>query len=887
MTRRRRRWAPRATLGLPDFLNWRDVTPPIDEELRFHIEARAEQLRKQGWSADEARIEAARRFGDLDGHVRACQATERRRRRRGRMAVHMESFWQDARFALRAYRRQPGFTGIVVLTLALGIGATTALFSVTDGVLLRSLPYPEADRLVQVAHFHSEPEAQLAPGAFSWPDFEDVERGVTRFRHIAAYTPLTRNLVGDGSPRRLSMTLGTADFFAALGRQPLLGRTFDRNDAEAGVDDLVVLSHDLWVDRFGADPDVLGRRVELSGSSVMIIGVMPEDFRFPSSDIEAWMPMTRMTEDMTPRFRGLRWQVAFGRLDDDETVETAGAQVDVILEALAEQHPDSNEGWTHAEIVPLKDTIVGDVKNAVLLLFVATGLVLLIACANVANLLLARLVTRDRELAVRVALGASRGRLVRQGLIESVMLALAGGAVGMLVAWLGVNILTSVSAGTLPRVEDIGLDWRTAGFAFLASLVTGVLFGLAPALSSDAPPGDALRDGRSATGGGRNRLRGALVVGEVALSAMLVIAAGLMLRSFWTIMNVDPGFDTDNTIAVALSIPPDRLESTDQTNQYRQELLDALGAIPGVESVGSSKNPPLAGGGEPFGFELRDERGSVEVTPGSGVQFVTTGFFETLGIPIVSGRAFARGDPGLFVVVNQTLATKHWPNEDAIGKRLYLGDNEIEIIGVVADIRHEGIEGGTDGVVYAQSEVFRRSSVILYARTETASGAFTQLAREAIWSVNPDQPIASVEALSEQLTRDVARPRFFTLLVVLFAGVALTLSVLGIYGVISYSVGRRTAEIGVRMALGATHAGVVRMVLADAMPLLAAGLAAGLVGAFWLSRLFAGLLYGVSPRDPATYVAVTAVLFTTAVLASLVPAARASRLSPVDALRSE
>jgi putative ABC transport system permease protein len=360
-----------------------------------------------------------------------------------------------------------------------------------------------------------------------------------------------------------------------------------------------------------------------------------------------------------------------------------------------------------------------------------------------------------------------------------------------------------------------------------------------------------------------------------------------MLRSFWTIMNVDPGFDTDNTIAVALSIPPDRLESTDQTNQYRQELLDALGAIPGVESVGSSKNPPLAGGGEPFGFELRDERGSVEVTPGSGVQFVTTGFFETLGIPIVSGRAFARGDPGLFVVVNQTLATKHWPNEDAIGKRLYLGDSEIEIIGVVADIRHEGIEGGTDGVVYAQSEVFRRSSVILYARTETASGAFTQLAREAIWSVNPDQPIASVEALSEQLTRDVARPRFFTLLVVLFAGVALTLSVLGIYGVISYSVGRRTAEIGVRMALGATHAGVVRMVLADAMPLLAAGLAAGLVGAFWLSRLFAGLLYGVSPRDPATYVAVTAVLFTTAVLASLVPAARASRLSPVDALRSE
>ena len=803
------------------------------------------------------------------------------------MTAHMGSFRQDVKFALRAYQRQPGFTAIVVGILALGIGATTALFSVTDGVLLRSLPYPDAERLVQVAHFHSEPEAQLSPGAFSWPDFEDVERGVTRFSYMAAHTAITRNLVGDGMPRRLSVALGTADFFATLGRQPLLGRTFDRNDAEAGVDDLVVLSHDLWVGRFAADGEVLGRRIQLSGASFKVIGVMPADFGFPSPNVEAWMPMTRMTEDMTPRFRSLRWQVALGRLGDGETVESAGTEVDAILGALAEKYPDSNDGWTHADLVPLKDTIVGDVRTAVLLLFTATGLVLLIACANVANLLLARLMTRNREIAVRVALGASRGRLVRQSLIESVVLALAGGAAGMIVAWLGVRILTSMSAGTVPRVEDIGLDWRAAGFAMLASLVTGLLFGLAPALASNASHGEALRQGRSATSGRQNRLRGALVVSEVALSAILVIAAGLMLRSFWTIMDVDPGFDTRGTIAVALSIPPDRLESTDQTNQYRQALLDALAAIPGVESVGSSKNPPLEGGGEPYGFLYRDERGNVEVAPGSGAQFVTAGFFETLGIPVVAGRTFVRGDPETTVVVNETLAERHWSDEDAVGKRLYLRDTELEIIGVAADIRHEGIEGGTEGVVYAQSEVFRRSSVILYARTETAPGAFVALAEEAIWSVNPDQPIASVEPLSEHVSRDIARPRFFTLLVNVFAGVALTLAALGIYGVISYSVGRRTAEIGVRMALGATHGGVVRMVLAGAMPLLTAGLVAGLVGAFWLSRLLAGLLYGVSPRDPATYVAVTTVLLITALVASFVPAVRASRLNPMDALRAE
>ncbi len=882
-----RSWVPRRQLRLRDFLFLRGADAGIDEELEFHIAARAEQLATaEGLTADAARAEALRRFGDPRAWRRRCAEVDRRRMRREKMKVRLGSIAQDARFAFRTAANNPSFTAVVVLILALGIGGTTALFSVLDGVLLRALPYYEPDRIVQVAHLPPEGGWQNSWGAFSPQDFEDLKRESTALRDLSAFYVSSRNLIGDGPPAQLSVATVSEDFFRLLGQGAIAGRAFDSADLAEGEDRLVVLGHRLWMSRYGGDESIVGRTVNMDGDPMTVVGVMPPDFRLPSPEVDVWIPISRITDAHIPHVRGLRWMEVVGRLAPSATRETAARETAEILARLAGEYPDSNEGWDRAELVPLQDVLVADVRPALVLLFVATGLVLLIACANVANLMLVRMTAREREMGIRVAIGASSGRLVRQTLVESLVLALVGGAAGLGLAAVAVRVLTALSAGTIPRVEEIGLDARVAAFAVIAAVGTGLLFGLAPALgAARSRPGDVLHGGRGAAIGGGRRLRNALVVGEVALAAALVVGAGLMLKSFWTLLHIDPGIERDRILVVDLQIPDDRKENY---LAYHAALFAAIEAVPGVTAVGASEEAPLAAAGEPYGFERRDVAGPpLEAHPVAGVQIVTPGYFETLGIPVLRGRSFTASDPETALIVNRALADQVWQADDPVGRELYLGDTPFRVVGVVENVRHEGLTAGTPSGAYVLSAGFRRSKFTIYVRTTLAPMTLAEEVREAIWAVNPNQPIGSVQAMKAHVGAQVAQPRFFTLLVLLFAGTAVALAALGIYGVISYFVGRRTAEIGVRLALGATGRDVIGLVLRRALVVAVAGLLVGLATALWLSRLLAGLLYEVSPQDPAVFVAVGSLLLLTAIAAALAPAVRAARLDPHQALRTE
>lgn len=816
----------------------------------------------------------------------------------------LDTLRQDFVYAVRVFARNPGFTAVALLILTLGIGATTSIFSVVDGVLLKTLPYEEPERVVSVRHGHVERGFHgIADGAFSPPDFEDLAAEAESFERLAAYrfTPgqSTANLVHDGRPERIDVAVVSGELFPLLGRHAALGRTITPQDAVPGRDAVVVLSHALWRTRFGADPGIAGESITMDGATMEVVGVMPASFRFPSPEAQAWVPISLVTEDKIPRHRKLRWMQVVGRLRPGVSESAALAETRGILARLAVAHADSNEGWTAADVTPLHESLVGEVRPALLILLAATGLVLLVVCANLANLLLARGAGRGREVAVRLSLGASRWRLVRQQLTESLLLSLAGGALGLILAAVGVRAVKAMSAGSLPLVDAVGLDWRMASFAVAASLATGVLFGLLPAwTASGLRPASWLRAGGAGGGGngGHGRLlRGALVMGETALAVVLVIASGLMLKSFWKLVRVDPGFETEQVLTFSIRSPanlPVRDGETEDRGasliRYQREILEAVERVPGVVSVGASKTQPLASGGEPLELTTVDAGGNERtLRPDSGMQIVSPGYFETLGVTVLEGRTFAEHDPPQAVVINQAMAEQYWPDESAVGQRLGTPPRQIEIIGVVAGVRHEGMAQAARGAMYVQPTAGPRTAMTVYARTASDPMAAAPAIREAVWSVNPHQPISNLGRLTQTLDADVARPRFFTTLLATFAGLALVLAALGIYGVVAYTVGQRTGELGIRVALGARAADVLRLILSQAMRVCTAGLALGLLGSFWLSQLLAGLLYGVEPRDPATFVGVALLLGTVALLASFVPALRATRVDPVTALRGE
>jgi predicted permease len=792
---------------------------------------------------------------------------------------------------MRRLRQAPGFTLVAVATLALGIGATSAIFTVVNAVLLRPLPFPEADRLVRVAQVWKG-----RPVVYSPPNFLDVLAQASSFSGLAAIDGGGLTLTGRGAPVRLDGAEVSASFFDVLRVPPLHGRGFVTGENEPGRTRVAVLGHPLWRDRFGADPGVVGRTVSLNREPYEVVGVAPPGFRYPE-DAELWTPM-EYDERFRVNSRGAWYLTVVGRLRDGATVDGARQEVSTIAARLAQAHPADNEG-VGGTVIPLLDATVGESRLALLVLLGAVSLVLLVACVNVANLLLARISARETELAVRAALGAGRGRLVRQLLTESLLLALLGGAAGLGLAVLVVDGLVALEPQGLPRLGEVSVNRAVAGFAAALSLVTTVLFGAFPALqTSRRATAQALRQGsRGILSGGRGGLRGGLVVGQIALAMVLLAGSALLLRSFARLRGVDPGFRTENALGFRVSLPDSAYPEDAQRLSFHDELQGRLEALPGVRSVGAVAGLPLGGSRFNISFTVA---GRPEVPPAQQptmeVRMATPGYFRTLGIPVRRGRGFTAADgPAAppVVVLSAAAVRRFFPDEEPIGRTIRLGLGRGrgrraggEVVGIVGDVKELGLAADSPPEIYLPYAQFPVQSMDVVLRTEVAPRSLAAVAVRVVHDLDPDLPVARVATLDEVLARSVSEPRFYALLLGSFAAMALFLAALGLFGVMSYAVAQRTRELAVRLALGAGRDTLLRMVLREALVLGAVGVALGLAGALLLSRAIASMLFSLAPRDPVTLGGVALLLLATAPLASYLPARRATRVDPVIALRS-
>ena len=807
----------------------------------------------------------------------------------------MNNLLQDLRYGLRLLKKSPAFTCIAILTLALGIGANTAIFTVVNGVLLRPLPFSQPDRLVRV--FDPSESGQVDSGDFSPQDFDDFVRMSKSYTALAAYEYFpgltTENLTGVGEPTRLNAAFVSGAFFQVFPVQPLLGRVLAPADDVVGSNNVVMISRRLWHERFSADPNIAGRKVILEGAPFTIAGVLQANMQYPGADVDIWAPLTLLDEKSVPHIRQLRWQRVVGRLKSDVTIAQAHSEANVIMARLAQLYPDSNQTHNRAVVRGLQDVMVGDVRPAVLILFATVAIVLLIACANVANLALARGTGRSREMAIRAALGANRRRIIQQMLTESVLLSLIGGMLGVIFGGWSVEALVRLSHGTIPRADSISLDWRVLAFAFMVSLVTGVLFGMIPALrGASFDFQHAMKDAGYSTSEGHRRrtVRNALIVGEVAMSAVLLVASMLVVKSLWKLTHVDPGFAAENVLTISIRTPHEHQENAKESVAYRTELLRRVSEVPGVIAVGASKTLPMEAGGEPYSFVYTGKNGEVDIKPEAGVFIVSPDYFKALQIPLITGRTFTSEDnaaaaPGV-LIVNQALANRYWPGESAIGKELRAGKNVLPIVGVVGDVRSEGLSKTPRSAIYGPFGKFPRSALQIYVRTNGNPLSVAGAVRAAIWGYEKNQPM-EISTLSSISERQVAQPKFFTTVLSGFGGLALLLAAIGIYGVISYNVHQQIREIGIRMALGAQPSQVLSMVLANALRLTVIGLAIGVVLALIATRAMESLLFGVSVNDFASYAVMPLLLTGIALLASYLPARRATKVDPVVALHYE
>ena len=801
----------------------------------------------------------------------------------------METLIQDVRYAARSLRRSPGFTLIAMLTLALGIGANTAIFSVVNGVLLRPLAYSNPDRLVMIWGHHEG----IGHEAASLPDFLDWREQGTAFEGMAAVANTRFDVTGDGEPERIEAALTTANFFHVLGVTPALGRAFNPDEETSGRDRVVVLSHGFWERRFGSRADVVGRTITLSGLPYTVVGIAPAGFKFGNPS-DLWAPL----RTDTTRGRRADFLAVVGRLGPGTTLDQAQAQMTTIGRALEAQYPESNTGWS-PELVSLKEQIVGGIRPALLIFMGAVGLVLLIACANVANLMLMRAAAREREMAIRAALGAGRKRIVRQMLTESLVISLLGGALGLLLAAWGMSALGAAQTGSIPRLEESGVDGRVLLFTLLLSIVTGLLFGLAPALRLVRGKTQAsLREGaRGASGGiGVHQLRGALVLAEVALALVLLVGAGLLIRSFDRLSQVNPGFDSHAVISAQVVLPRVRYAESASQLAFFDQLLQSARAMPGVESAALASDAPLSGGGNYLSFEVagRPQPSSSAV---QDAEVLVTGpdYFRTLRIPLRSGRVFATQDDARatkVAVINGAMARRYWPGGDPIGARITLGDPADSaswrtVVGVVGDVRQNALNDDPYPQLFLPLAQTPQRSMLLLARTTGDPAALAAPIRRAVVSLDSDLPVSDVRTLDDRLQQSIAQPRVSMLLLGLFALMALVLAAVGIYGVLSYTVTQRTRELGIRMALGAESNSVLKMVISQAMAPAIVGVLVGLAGAWGATRLMSTLLFGVSATDPLTFAAVALFLLAVALVASWVPARRATRVDPLVALRAE
>ena len=816
------------------------------------------------------------------------------------------------RSTLRGLRKDPGFLAVAVLTLALGIGANTALFTVVEAVLLRPLPYPEPERIVSVWH--------SAPG-LGLPQFEQSDATYLLYRQhnrtladLGIYWAGTASLVGpagDLEPERVPAAGATGSVFDVLGARAARGRTLEPADERPGAEAVAVLSDGLWRRRFGADPGVVGRQVEISGVSRRVVGVMPPEFRFPEGETEVWLPLPIDPARLTA---GNFNYPAVGRLRPGVTLEDAARDLSSLVLRLPEisggeiSSPMIESAKLALLVHSLRDDLVGDVERQLWLLLGSVGLILLIACANVANLFLVRAEGRVREIAVRLSLGASRGDVARLFLAEGLVLSLLGAAAGLGLAAAGVRALVALRPVGIPRLEEIGVNAAALAFTVALALLSGLFFGLFAALRSGSPAvAAALKEGgRGAMAGrGRHRARSALVAAQVALALVLLLASGLMARSFVLLQSVDPGIRPEGVLTADLALPAARYATAEQNARFVQGLLERVRALPGVTAAGTVSLLPLSGNRSRSGHSIEDHPLPPDtVQPLLGTRFASPGYFETLGIPLVEGRFFSRLDPARRsdeVVISKSVAERFWPGRSALGKRLVQGDPDAEnwftVVGVAGDVREEGLEVPPSEAVYypvlraelrdENGDEWVPNEVSLVVRGPGEPAALADAVRKAVWSLDPALPIARMRPMTEVVARSTARTSFTLLLLALAAGVALLLGAVGIYGVISYVVSQRTREIGVRMALGARRRDITRMVLRQGLVVTAAGIAAGLAGAFALTRLMRALLFEVSPTDPFTFTTVPLLLAAVALTATYLPAARAAAVEPVEAIREE
>jgi len=804
---------------------------------------------------------------------------------------------QDVRFGLRMLAKNPGFTAVAVLTLALGIGANLAIFSVARGVLLRPLPYHDPSRLVEV--YTSNPSHATAEGPFSPQDLEDFRSHAKSFENISGYwySPgmSLYTLLSQGEAALIETASADSNFLPTLGVAPALGRGFTPEENIAGKDDVVILGDSVWRERFGGDPSIVGKTVAVGGGVLVVVGVMGPAFQFPSRSVGFWVPLSRVTDDAIPHRRGVRWIQVLARLKSGVSPAQAASETTVILKRLAEQYPATNAGWDKGVVEDLRESIVGHVKPILLVLLGAVALVLLTACANPANMTLARGAVRQHEFAIRSALGAGWPRLFCQLVIESVLLAAFGGAAAFVIGpWISSGLL-ALSAGSIPRPSEVHLDLAVVLFGVVLTLITGVLIGSVPALKlMNLHVLESLKAAgtRVSAGSARQRGRDALVVAEVSLACLLLAASGLVLKSLWKLVTSDPGFEARHVLTVQLAIPLYKYHNAQLMESYRDELIQRVAAIPGVRAVGAGKTMPLAGGGEPYQFTIRDSaRGTIEVAPKGGVYIVTPGYFRALGIPIISGRAFDERDfkdHRLVLMINQGLARAYWPGEDSVGKYLYISANtKLEVIGVVGDVRNEGLSSRPSPAIYSPMSLMSRAKLDLFIRTAGDPMALAGTVRRIIREVEPEQPIQEMTPLEQVVHDSLAQPRFFAIVLGFFGAMALLLAATGAFAVLSYTVRERTHEIGIRMALGARGRDVLMHVVRQGMILTLLGVVIGVLGALALTRFLSSLLYGVKPTDPLTFVAVSLLLTGVALLACYIPARRATKVDPMVALRYE
>ncbi|HSB07970.1 MAG TPA: ABC transporter permease [Blastocatellia bacterium] len=818
----------------------------------------------------------------------------------------METLLQDIRYSLRALKRTPGFTAAAAMVLALGIGASTSIFTVVNAVLIRPLPYPESGRLVML--WETNPRFNVGvdtlpvtPGSFM-----DWREQNTCFEQIAAFGASQLNLSGAGEPERLSSAGVSPNFFELMRATPKLGRSFRDHEENPGAARVVIISYGLWQRRLAGASDAIGKTLILDGEGYTIVGVAPEGFQFPragelpyfvgvAANTDVWRPMT-LGDEFINRKRANHQLCVIARLKPGTTRDQAQTEISAIAGRIEQGSPD-NQG-VGVKVVPLSEQIVGGARRALLVLMAATGLVLLIACANVANLMLARAAARTREIAIRAALGATRPRIFRQLITEALLLSLAGGLAGTLLSQWGVRSLLAVASKNLPGAVEAGIDLGVLCFAVAISMVSSVLFGLAPALgASRTDLSEALKPGAAPAGGvQRNRLRSLLVISEVALTLVLLIGAGLMLKSLALLLDVDPGFKIEKALTLRIALPVSKYSDASKQIAFFQELNRRVADLPGVEAAGLISSAPLGGGVYAGGFSIEGRVAAPdEPEQTADRRMISPDYLNSLGIPLIEGRQFNDRDgqaSTAVAMISRSFARRFFPGEDPIGKRIKLGGRDstrpwLSIVGVAGDVRDTALDSDIRPCVYLPYPQFAGSGMTLIVRSSVDPMALVSALREEVWALDKDQPITDLKTMNQYVSESVAARRTNAMLLVVFAGLALVLASVGIYGVVAYWVTQRVHEVGIRIALGATPRDVIKLIVGRGFGLVIIGVAIGLVSSFALTRVMSSLLYGVSATDPATFASVSLLLTGVALLASYIPARRATKIDPMIALRHE